>query len=235
MLRGRPMNSFDFHTVSFLNQFAHLSGVLNNCLFLIEQSNLLTWVPITALLWWAWFKGDGQEDSNRKLVVTTIVAVGLVTIFFYFCDRHALIGFRSRPMFNPQLNFQTPSGIQLPSPDSYWGKTRRFRAVMLCIRRPWCWPPIYFLNGGYLGPDLFSSRLFGKDLLRHPLPERHHRWCMHRHCAVLFARTKLIDYLLTRRLIKWPMHHPSSFYAVFFIVTYSVATGFQELKALPAR
>ena len=231
------MNSFDFHTVSFLNQFAHLSGVLNNCLFLIEQSNLLTWVPITALLWWAWFKGDGQEDSNRKLVVTTIVAVGLVTIFFYFCDRHALIGFRSRPMFNPQLNFQTPSGIQLPSPDSYWGKTETFPSghaavfaalgvgllyisrtagtLVLIYSLLVCLGRIYF--GIHYPSDIIGGACIGI-------------------AAVLFARTKLIDYLLTRRLIKWPMHHPSSFYAVFFIVTYSVATGFQEyLKALPAR
>lgn len=228
------MNAIDLHTIFFFNQFAHLSGVFNNFILDLENSNLLTWVPMTSLLWWAWFRGDDRESSNRKAVISTIVALAFITLIFCLL-RYAQpwIGFRPRPMFDPQCNFQMPYGLHLPDPALYWGTTDTFPSGhaaifaafsigLMRVSRP---AGIFCLTYSLL---LCLGRIF---LGIHYPTDIIGGACIGIATSYL-ARTKPAEYLLTRRIIKWPIKHPCSFYVGFFVITNIVATGFDQLKEI---
>lgn len=228
------MRAFDLFILSFFSQFAHLSGALNRFVFDLEETNLFTWVPMTALLWWAWFRNDGREENNRKVVVSSIVA--LVFVILIFCLlRHAgpWIEFRPRPMFDPQCNFRMPYGLNTPNPASYWGRSNTFPsghaaifavftvglmyvsrlAGVLCLVYSLLICSIRIFFGIHYPTDIIGGACIGVG-------------------TAYLARTRIVEYLSTRRMMRWSDLHPSSFYAGFFVIAYIVATGFDQLKEI---
>lgn len=222
------MNVFDLSIISFFNHFAYLSMFLNKLLFFLADS-VLAWVLLISFLWWAWFRGDGQETSNRKHVLSIIIScLAASVILFVFQDSKLSILFRPRPPFNPQSNFHIPSGIEI---SSNWRTLTSFpsghamvfaaisvgilyvsrRAGVLCLifSLVICLLRIFF--GFHYPTDVIAGAVLGVALF-------------------YLARTKLVEQLLTCQILRWSSIHPPSFYTAFFIITYVIATRFTGIR-----
>jgi undecaprenyl-diphosphatase len=136
-------------------------------------------------------------------------------------------------MFDPQCNFRMPCGLNVPNPASYWGRSNTFPSGHAAIFA-------VFIVG-----LMYVSRLAGAFCLVYSLIICSIRLFFGIHyptdilggacigvLTAYFARTRIVEYLLTRRVLTWSNRHPSSFYAGFFITTYIVATGFDRLKEI---
>jgi len=105
---------FDFRAVAFLNQFADCSWLLNKAAFILAKNNLLTTIPVMALLWWAWFKED--DDRVRTSVASTFLACFFAGVIFLFVrETHLLWDNRLRPICDPAVHFQIPLGLKIPT------------------------------------------------------------------------------------------------------------------------
>jgi hypothetical protein len=62
------MNTFDLPIISFISQFAHVSSILNEYIYVFVSNKLLTIMPIVSLLWWYWFKKNERESNDRQLL-----------------------------------------------------------------------------------------------------------------------------------------------------------------------
>jgi undecaprenyl-diphosphatase len=224
------MNAFDSYIISFFNQFVCLSGVLNKYFYYCHQCNILTWIPIISLLWWYWFRSDGQEISNHKTIISIIISCLFIAAVVCVC-REARPLFRLRPMINPQSNFHIPYGINLLDAKSGWGATSSFPSGhgailttvsvgLLYISRPMgvfcliysfviCAFRIFF--GFHYATDMIVGALLGVAML-------------------YLANTKFVEKLFTHHILKWSTVHPSSFYAALFIATLDISMGFNESK-----
>lgn len=227
------VNAFDLYIISFFNQLGHFSGILNNFLLHWQDCNLATLVPFTMLLWGQWFRTDVQDINNRKCVVSILISCAFVAaIFFILQESPFRIGFRLRPMFNPQSTFHMPDGIDLTSLSGWKtnssfpsGHSMLLAAIsvgFLYISRPLgamsliysliiCLIRVFF--GFHYLTDIVVGALGGV-------------------AAFYLANTRLIEKLLTDRLLKWAIVHPSSFYAALFFISLDIATGFAETRAI---
>lgn len=102
------MNSFDNAILSFLNHFSQRSAEFDKFVDLLFGNMLLEGGFITALLWWAWFRGRETARRDRGLVIAgmglTVVALILTRI------AALLVPFRERPRYVPALHFRLPLG-----------------------------------------------------------------------------------------------------------------------------
>lgn len=102
------MNSFDFTILTFLNHFARRSEQFDKFVDLLFGNMLLEGGFITALLWWAWFRGRETAKRDRTFVVA---GMGLTVIALVATRIVALlIPNRVRPRYVPELHFQLPLG-----------------------------------------------------------------------------------------------------------------------------
>jgi undecaprenyl-diphosphatase len=226
------MNAFDLNIISFFNQFTHYSLLFNKFIHVFASNPLLSIAPIMALLWWFWFKKDDRESNNRQAVISTIIGCVFVGLIFFFIRETDLIfEYRPSPMCNKEINFQIPDGINLqlqelcrsahtsfPSGHATLLFALSFGLVyisrlmsVLCLFYSLliCLPRIYL--GIHHPTDIIGGAFLGVGI-------------------VYLANLKFIRNSLIRQILKWSDYHPSSFYAVFFLISsetaaYCVNTG----------
>jgi len=99
------MNDFDTTIILFLNQYAHISTVLDKFVVLLSSNHLLKGGVITALLWYCLF--NVKDDSLRKIafiftIFSTVIAMSITRFLAY------ILPLRSRPIHETSLNFTLP-------------------------------------------------------------------------------------------------------------------------------
>jgi len=223
------MNGLDLCAISFFNHLAHLSVLLNKILYFLADA--VPWVLLTSTLWWAWFRGNGEETSNRKHVLSVVIAcLAASAILFVFQDEKLSMLFRPRPMFNPQSNFHVPAGIEIPSdwrtltsfPSGHamvfaaisagiFSVSRRAGVVCVIFSVVSCLLRIFF--GYHYATDVIAGGALGVALF-------------------YLARTKFVEKSLTNRILRWSSLYPPSFYAFFFIITYVIGTRFAGIRTI---
>jgi undecaprenyl-diphosphatase len=220
-------NSFDRRIILFVNGFVHRSLAFDHVVVYLQQNVLLTGGLMMALLWWAWAL-PGEEERRRK--DREILIIGLVAAVFVGLACRivaAAVPFRERPIHNPDLHLQLPYGLDpktllswssFPSDHAavyfaltvaIWMVSRQLGVIALidtvlinCLTR------LYI--GVHYPSDIIAGALLGI----------------------------LTTFVLTRPRIRetlakpaWPWHlsKPGPFYAVLFLCTAEVGTGFPML------
>ena len=129
----------------------------------------------------------------------------VILIFCLLRHAESLIGFRPRPMFDPQCSFGMPSGLNVPNPASYWGRSNTFPSGHAAILAVFTVGLMYVSRPAGAFCLVYSllicsiRRLF----LRYSLSYRYTRWCMYRRRDVLFCEDGLVGYVVTRRVLTW--------------------------------
>jgi undecaprenyl-diphosphatase len=217
------MNYFDLNFISFLNQYSQASSIVNELINAFASNELLTIAPIIALLWWYWFKNNDQERRNRKVVISTILGCILTgLIFFALQDIGLLFKHRLMPVCNKAISFQIPVGINpqiykqcvhtsFPSGHAAllfsisFGIayiSRLMGGLCLIYSLIICFPRIYL--GIHYPSDIIGGAFLGAGF-------------------VYLANLNFIRNSFTQQILKWSDYHPSSFYAVFFLISTEIA------------
>jgi membrane-associated phospholipid phosphatase len=221
------MNAFDSFGLLFFNQFAFKSAHFNTLLLTLSNSPLFKGVVLVALLWSVWFLPEKEGKNPREIVVTT-VASGFIAMFLGRLLAFAL-PFRLRPIFNPEVHLNFPLA-EPPRHLALWSSMPSDHAMLwfaiatgifLVSRRLGifalvyttlliCLPRIYF--GLHFPTDVLAGAVLGVGV------------------------TLVVNSSAKRRIaapaVRWSHSHPAAFYLCGFLFSYTMATQFDEIRAI---
>ena len=228
------MNPFDVSVLMFFNQFAHRFWSVDAIVFFIAEHDLFKGGVFMALVWWLWFQRDQEasnQDRTRSSILSTlmmcIVAVCVARLFAH------LLPFSQRPLYMPELHFQTAYTIPTNYYLETWSSFPSDHAAMFftlatglyCVARPvGIVAYVYaFVVAGfarvYLGFHWPSDIIVGAAL------------------GIAMGWVGMwprVRHWLSRPGLKWLQAHPGSFYAALFLLTYQTAVLFGDLRAAAA-
>jgi undecaprenyl-diphosphatase len=219
------MEFFDTEIIRALNQFAQQYPLFDK-LFSLLNGHLFRTVPLAAIVWWAWFKEDNTDNTNRERIIATILSCMFAILISKVVS--ILFPFRPRPLAIQGLV------TRLPVSESGWEAMSSFpsdHAVlfftlvtgMAFVSRSLgvyafiyttlfvCFPRIY--QGQHYPTDIIAGALIGVSV-----------GCM--------ANARPVRSLLARLPLNLLRAKPGVFYALFFVLTYligSVGTDIRDL------
>ena len=228
---GKSVNTFDVTLIALLNELAQRSWAFDSLVVFIAGNNLLKGGILTMLIWSAWFSLDETQERirNREVVLATLFACFVAL----FISRLLQVGlpFRLRPLHIPELGFKVPYTMNthtlenwssFPSDHAtlffsmaaglYWISrfvgTVSFLYVLVII----CIPRIY--TGLHFPTDIIGGAVLGIGT-----------------AYLVISNTALKRRMHSTALI-WEQRSPATFYPCFFILTYLIATLFDDVRKM---
>jgi undecaprenyl-diphosphatase len=216
------VNPFDRRIVLFVNGFVHHSRIFDNIVVYVSASPLLTGGILMALLWWAWAECKENRSKDRETLIFGLLGSILAGIL---ARAIALsLPFRLRPLHNPELHLQLPYGLDpttlmgwssFPSDHAalyfclattIWMVSRRLGIIAMAdVAFVVCLPRLY--EGVHYPTDLLVGTALGIGVAS-------------------LAQVERLRTAITRPMWPWLDRRPGSFYAVLFVCTAEVGTGF---------
>jgi membrane-associated phospholipid phosphatase len=225
------MNPFDYHIITFMNQFARKSGFFDSVVAEFVTNNILKGGILSTLLWFLWFSAPLPDRARvRQLLVATLMGALLAMLVARVLVHE--LPFRARPLYNKELHFVSPiadwrtkqiasftdlnsmpsdtatlvfalvTGIVLVS--RRIGLGALFYAVVFV-----CLPRIY---GGVHNPtDLIAGALLGTS------------------CVLLTTRPRILQ-RLAAPVLAYSKRYPGVFYACLFFLTSQVSSMFDDVR-----
>lgn len=221
------MNAFDADILIFLNQFAFKSRIFDYAVFTIAGLYFFKGVVLVALMWWVWFiPKEERAEHKREIIVATIISGFSALVAGRLLALY--LPFRVRPIYNPDLHLNFPvistsnflrSWSAFPSDHAMlWSAvafgiflaSRRIGVFALAYTAVFiCFPRIYM--GLHHPSDVLAGAALGIMM-------------------VYLANLKSVRPRLALPVLRWSQIHPSSFYMCGFLLSYGMATHFEELK-----
>ena len=223
------MNSFDLAILRFVNGFAHESYTFDLVIAVLAGNNLIKGGVIITMLWWVWFRPDKNQGSNRTLILGTILAGFLALV----CARvlQWTLPFRPRPFHDPAAGFQVPYAVDatalsewsaFPSDHAtlFFALATGLTLISLSVGVPAfihalvviCIPRIYL--GLHYPSDIIAGALIGIGI------------------AYLVNKNSKIAHAINEFVMVKLRASPGVFYACFFLLTYQLATLFEDARIM---
>jgi undecaprenyl-diphosphatase len=222
------MNLLDAGVISFFQQLYGHSTLFDGFVSLLARNNFLKNGFLICLLWWSWFQvGEMQEIRRKHLVASVFGGILAAGVARYLA---LVLPFRMRPIHEPALHSLFPIPISPEYLDG-WSSFPSDHAVLF-----------FAIAGGLF----FTSRLAGIlgscwVLLVICLPRLyvgfHFATDIIAGAAVGFAIAWIANAPVIRdRVSRWPMdwlrRDCASFYAVAFLLSWQIATLFDDIREL---
>ncbi|WP_339916564.1 phosphatase PAP2 family protein [Yeosuana marina] len=207
-----------------LNNLANNESVLTKIMFAIVDNSLVKGGVMMAVLWYLWFNKNSLRSYNREKISLTLYT----TILAIFIGRGLanLLPFRARPILNPEFNFP----YELYGLDT-WSSFPSDHAILFFalatgifrVSKKWglfsyayvivliCLPRIYL--GFHYPTDVLAGAAIGVFLI----------WAI----SVL-----KISRRLEKKTITLSIKYPGIFYSCLFILSYQIATLFDDSRHL---
>ena len=220
------MNPFDQSILAFLNSFAHRWWLFDTTVSVIVDAPFLKGGVVMMLIWWEWFRGDGDILRRREILFASLVSCFVA--LFVARGLANMLPFRERPVHNLSLQFVLPYSVSqkaligwssFPSDHA----TLFFAlatALFFVSRRVGVWAMIYVfvvvcIPRVYVGihypTDILAGMVLGGGIV----------WAGNR---------PSLRELVARPGMRWLAGNPASFYAVLFLLTYQIVTLFEDVR-----
>jgi undecaprenyl-diphosphatase len=223
------MNSFDQRIIFFFNQAAQRCPGFDNLVVIASDSDLVKGGIVLTAVWWAWFSRSNEQHRQRAQLMAAI-ASALIALFVARVLAFAL-PLRLRPILDPALHFRPPSGLPDQSNWTTWssfpsdhaalffaltigvfrvsrkGGIALFFYVILFI----CLPRMYV--GIHYPTDILAGLAIGFG-------------------AFALLGIEKINRLWTRPIFVLLEKKPGFFYALFFVLSFQIATLFWDIRVL---
>lgn len=230
------MNPFDASIMKFVNGYAHISPFFDTLIYTIMENGLVKGGFIMSLVWFVWFKNNGELRHNRReIIIATIMGTLLGVLIVRGIEHFTIL--RVRPILNAEIQFITPYGISdnmLAMWHETWYTSTSFPSDHATL--------FFGLATGFL----FVSRPLGLFILSYvvfviSLP----RIYMGVHypsdiiiggliggCITCLFNIPNLRNRLTRPAIFWYQKSPATFYLSFFLFSFEVASLFSGIRQL---
>ena len=223
------MNPFDTAIQDFLTHTAMTCGVLNHPIRVIADLYTFKGLVLVPVLWWIWFKPSQRGEWEREIVVATIASGLLALAVFRVIARY--LPFRMRPMFNPDLHFNFPSGGLDPAVLPAWSSFPSDHAMLwisvamgiFLVRRGVGVLALLYTAIVILLPRVYLGWHYPTDILAGAAIGVIITWSMTR--DPIRAR-------FSAPILGWMQRFPGPFYAVMFALCFELVTQFNELLVL---
>jgi undecaprenyl-diphosphatase len=210
-----------------LNRAAGQSAFFDRFVIFLTNSDLVKGGVVMAVLWTAWVVQADEEKRTRAMILAGIagalLALFLARVLAYMAPM------RVRPLLAPNLHFHAPLGLppqtnwtswsSFPSDHAalffalawpVWAISRRAGAALTAyIVTVICLPRLYI--GIHYFTDVFAGAVIGLT------------------CSA-FISERPISRLLINPILSWSERYPVSFYLVFSLLTFQIATLFWDLR-----
>jgi undecaprenyl-diphosphatase len=225
-----PGKALDQAIIAVLNGLAGRSPAVDRLVLIVAGNHLMKGGVVMALVWWAWFSpGDGDQVVNRRTIIIASFAAAAAALalsaFVQFVSP-----FRPRPIHNLATPVRHPIG---PASDvmSEWSSFPSDHATLffalatglLLVSRGLgivafayvtlviALPRVYL--GWHYPTDILGGMVLGCGL-------------------VSIAERPATRERLGRPVLAWSRVHPQAFHAIFFLVSYQVATLMDDTRVL---
>ena len=222
------MTSFDTVILGFLTQI-HLPPLFDHAIRVIAGLYTFKGFLLIPLLWWIWFEPGERRDWQREMVIAT-VASGLIALAVGRLLAHFL-PFRERPIFNPDLHLHFATDSLREAALSGWSSFPSDHAML------WCAVAMgIFLASRPVGayallhavvliglPRIYLGVHYPTDVLAGAALGIGIAWVM----SAGAIRTRVAAPVLALA-----QHYPAVFYGAAFVLSFELATQFQEPRVL---
>ena len=211
--------------------------VLDNIVAYEENNYFLKGGIFLTAYWWFWFAGEGeQRRDNRRVIIGALV--GAIVALTLSRALSAVLPFRIRPMYLPDIGYRPPSVVfpmnmenwsSFPSDAAtFWfalsfGLFQLYRPLgVVCMVYSTLWMCLARLYLGIHYPsDLFAGAALGTSVV----------WATEKVFAV--SNRSWIG-LRVQRLLYWlnrlEQARPEVFYAAAFLVSFELTVMFDDLR-----
>ncbi|MBB4380710.1 phosphatase PAP2 family protein [Bradyrhizobium sp. SBR1B] len=220
--------NIDLVLLRLVNSIAHRSSSFDACVSFLADLPLFKGAVLTSVLWLVWFQPDRDKQLRRALVVSTLL--GTIASLVLAKVIRSVLPFRLRPIHDATSGFILPYHV---SSETLWNWSSfpsdtaamafALAGGILMIRREWgyiaalyslvviCIPRIYL---GYHYPsDVAAGALLGG-------------------LSAFVMSWYPIRSPLSRPILSWSQCSPGTFYCAFFVLTYEVATVFENTRQI---
>lgn len=219
--------SIDAAIVELVNQFAAKSVIFDRFVGLLTNNELLKGGVILGLFYWSWFSFPDHSRERRVLLITLITAPVAILVARLLALN---LPFRLRPIHDQDIDFTVPIGVSEKALDG-WSSFPSDHAVLffsiavgvwLASRRLGLLAIIYTLV--FIGlPRVYAGYHYPTDILGGFVIG-----------GIMIAASMyfLMDSPILNRITAWSDKHRGAFYALFFLITFQMASLFDQTRQI---
>ncbi|WP_141937195.1 phosphatase PAP2 family protein [Bradyrhizobium sp. UNPA324] len=222
--------NLDLVLLRFINSFAHRSSSFDASVSFLADLPLLKGALLTSILWLVWFQPYRNQETRRELVISTLAAT--ITSLVLAKVIRSLLPFRLRPIHDAATGFTRPYYV---SSETLWNWSSfpsdtaamvfALAVGLLIIYGRWGWLAILYSLVVVGIPRIYLGYHYPSDVAAGAV------------LGGLFAYIMSRDEIrtpLSRPLLSLSQCYPGAFYCAFFVLTYEIATVFENTRQIIA-
>lgn len=221
------MNYLDTAIIHFFNQFSQQSWLVDRGMTFLVGNDIVKGGIFMILFWGIWFtySDEPKRTNSRETILLTLG--GACLALFLAMVLALILSFQNRPIFTAALNFKIPLGYTCPLES--WNSFPSDHAALFAALATGIWfisRPLALLTTAYLFlvillPRIYMGLHYPSDLAAGAV--------LGVVCVLLVTKINLTR-SITQGILRWGQKHEGLFYALFFFMTFQVATLFHSIR-----